>query len=199
MNRDIGRADAELTLLNRRGEGTSLYIDFGFGEKGDKGDTPIKGVDYWTEEDKAEMGREIREALSYNKVYDMTNAQLSEDISGEDIEWDEAQGMHRAIGEVRIKMPRRFDYWLGLTIGQRFDEGEISVQGESHRIENNMTFFLEDVEEIVFSVDVYVWIKSITVQTFKLNKVPTKLSELENDRNFVSVEIIGEKLTLNTK
>jgi hypothetical protein len=33
------------------------------GEKGDKGDTPVKGTDYWTEADKAEMVEDVLAAL----------------------------------------------------------------------------------------------------------------------------------------
>lgn len=31
------------------------------GDKGDKGDTPVRGTDYWTEEDKAEVVKEAKE------------------------------------------------------------------------------------------------------------------------------------------
>lgn len=193
------RGEVEMVLLHAGEcveEECALWIDFGFGAKGDK---PIKGVDYWTEEERADMAREIREALSYNQSYDMTDAQLPDNISGEGLSYDEVQKMYRAFGEVRIKVPRRLDYYLGLSIGERFDEGEITICGESHGIGNNMTFFIEDVDEIVFSVDIYIWLKSITVQAFKPEKIPTKVSELENDLQFVASEIVEENLILNIR
>lgn len=33
------------------------------GEKGDKGDTPVKGTDYWTATDKAQMVSDVLAAL----------------------------------------------------------------------------------------------------------------------------------------
>ncbi len=34
------------------------------GEKGEKGDSPVKGVDYWTEEDKQEIQNEFKEYVN---------------------------------------------------------------------------------------------------------------------------------------
>lgn len=62
---NTNKSHVDITLLHRS-DGTitteeeSIRIDFGFGEKGD---SPVKGVDYWTDQDKKEMAQEIREEL----------------------------------------------------------------------------------------------------------------------------------------
>lgn len=191
--------ELEVTLLHSAGcevqEDCSVRIDFGFGEKGDK---PVKGVDYWTQEDKLDMLREVREALSYDCQYDLSQEVLSEDISGVDLVYDHVQRAWRVFGEVRIAVPERSDYYLSIALAQRFDEGNIRVGDEVVPIEDSMTFLLHDVEEVVFSVDIYVWIKAIAVQGFRPIFVPTKVSDLDNDLGFVSGSVEDELLTLNS-
>ena len=65
VEENTNKSHVDITLLHRS-DGTitteeePIRIDFGFGEKGD---SPVKGVDYWTDQDKKEMAREIREEL----------------------------------------------------------------------------------------------------------------------------------------
>lgn len=170
-----------------------IEVDIGFGAKGDK---PVKGVDYWTEQDKLDMLREVREALSYDEQYDLSQEVLSEDISGSDLIYDHVQRAWRVFGEVRIAVPERSDYYLSIALAQRFDEGNIRVGDEVVPIEDSMTFLLRDVEEVVFSVNVYVWVKTIAVQGFRPIFVPTNVSDLNNDLGFLAGAVEGEELIL---
>lgn len=56
---------ATITITDRDGTTKSVQITDGAkGDKGDKGDnTPIKGVDYWTETDKAEIVQDVLDSL----------------------------------------------------------------------------------------------------------------------------------------
>ena len=170
-----------------------IEVDLGFGAKGDK---PVKGVDYWTEQDKLDMLRDVREALSYDEQYDLSQEVLSEEISGADLVYDHVHRAWRVFGEVRIAVPERSDYYLSIALAQRFDEGNIRVGDDVVPIKNSMTFLLRDVEEVVFSVDIYVWIKAIAVQGFRPIFVPTKVSDLDNDLGFLAGAVEDEELIL---
>lgn len=142
------------------------------------------------------VAKQVRDRIGYLKQYDLQDEALSEDISGADLVYDHVQKAWRIFGEVRIAVPRRFDYYLSITIAQRFDEGNITVGGEVKPISNNMTFQLGNVDEVVFSVDVYIWVKAIAVQGFRPIFVPTNVSDLNNDLGFLAGAVEGEELIL---
>lgn len=142
------------------------------------------------------VAKQVRDRIGYLQQYDLQDEALSEEISGADLVYDYVQGAWRIFGEVRIAVPRRFDYYLSITIAQRFDEGNITVGGEVKPISDNMTFQLGNVDEVVFSVDVYVWVKTIAVQGFRPIFVPTNVSDLNNDLGFLAGAVEGEELIL---
>lgn len=142
------------------------------------------------------VAKQVRDRIGYLKQYDLQDEALSEEISGADLVYDHVQKAWRVFGEVRIAVPRRFDYYLSITIAQRFDEGNITIGGEVKPISNNMTFQLGNVDEVVFSVDVYVWVKAIAVQGFRPIFVPTNVSDLNNDLGFLAGAVEGEELIL---
>lgn len=142
------------------------------------------------------VAKQVRDRIGYLKQYDLQDEALSEEISGADLVYDHVQKAWRVFGEVRIAVPRRFDYYLSITIAQRFDEGNITVGGEVKPISDNMTFQLGNVDEVVFSVDVYVWVKAIAVQGFRPIFVPTNVSDLNNDLGFLAGTVEGEELIL---
>jgi hypothetical protein len=142
------------------------------------------------------VAKQVRDRIGYLKQYDLQDEALSEEISGADLVYDHVQKAWRIFGEVRIAVPRRFDYYLSITIAQRFDEGNITVGGEVKPISDNMTFQLGNVDEVVFSVDVYVWVKTIAVQGFRPIFVPTNVSDLNNDLGFLAGAVEGEELIL---
>lgn len=142
------------------------------------------------------VAKQVRDRIGYLKQYDLQDEALSEEISGADLVYDHVQKAWRIFGEVRIAVPRRFDYYLSITIAQRFDEGNITVGGEVKPISDNMTFQLGNVDEIVFSVDVYIWVKAIAVQGFRPIFVPTNVSDLNNDLGFLAGAVEGEELIL---
>ena len=142
------------------------------------------------------VAKQVRDRIGYLKQYDLQDEALSEEISGADLVYDHVQKAWRVFGEVRIAVPRRFDYYLSITIAQRFDEGNITVGGEVKPISDNMTFQLGNVDEIVFSVDVYIWVKAIAVQGFRPIFVPTNVSDLNNDLGFLAGAVEGEELIL---
>lgn len=142
------------------------------------------------------VAKQVRDRIGYLKQYDLQDEALSEEISGADLVYDHVQKAWRIFGEVRIAVPRRFDYYLSITIAQRFDEGNITVGGEVKPISDNMTFQLGNVDEVVFSVDVYIWVKTIAVQGFRPIFVPTNVSDLNNDLGFLAGAVEGEELIL---
>lgn len=142
------------------------------------------------------VAKQVRDRIGYLKQYDLQDEALSEEISGADLVYDHVQKAWRVFGEVRIAVPRRFDYYLSITIAQRFDEGNITVGGEVKPISDNMTFQLGNVDEVVFAVDVYVWVKAIAVQGFRPIFVPTNVSDLNNDLGFLAGAVEGEELIL---
>ena len=142
------------------------------------------------------VAKQVRDRIGYLKQYDLQDEALSEEISGADLVYDHVQKAWRVFGEVRIAVPRRFDYYLSITIAQRFDEGNITVGGEVKPISDNMTFQLGNVDEVVFSVDVYIWVKAIAVQGFRPIFVPTNVSDLNNDLGFLAGTVEGEELIL---
>ena len=144
------------------------------------------------------VAKQVRDRIGYLQEYNLKEEVLSDDIKCDDIVYDYVQGAWRIFGEVRIAVPRRFDYYLSITIAQRFDEGNITVGGEVKPISDNMTFQLGNVDEVVFSVDVYIWVKAIAVQGFRPIFVPTKVSQLENDLEFVSASIEDRVLKLKS-
>lgn len=143
------------------------------------------------------VAKQVRDRIGYLQQYDLQDEALSEEISGADLVYDHVQKAWRVFGEVRIAVPRRFDYYLSITIAQRFDEGNITVGGEVKPISDNMTFQLGNVDEVVFSVDVYVWVKAIAVQGFRPIFVPTNVSDLNNDLGFLAGAVEGEELYLS--
>ena len=142
------------------------------------------------------VAKQVRDRIGYLKQYDLQDEALSEEISGADLVYDHVQKAWRVFGEVRIAVPRRFDYYLSITIAKRFDEGNITVGGEVKPISDNMTFQLGNVDEVVFSVDVYIWVKTIAVQGFRPIFVPTNVSDLNNDLGFLAGAVEGEELIL---
>lgn len=142
------------------------------------------------------VAKQVRDRIGYLQQYNLKEDVLSDDIQCDDIVYDYVQGAWRIFGEVRIAVPRRFDYYLSITIAQRFDEGNITVGGEVKPISDNMTFQLGNVDEVVFSVDVYVWVKAIAVQGFRPIFVPTNVSDLNNDLGFLAGAVEGEELIL---
>ena len=142
------------------------------------------------------VAKQVRDRIGYLQQYNLKEDVLSDDIKCDDIVYDYVQRAWRIFGEVRIAVPRRFDYYLSITIAQRFDEGNITVGGEVKPINDNMTFQLGNVDEVVFSVDVYVWVKAIAVQGFRPIFVPTNVSDLNNDLGFLAGAVEGEELIL---
>ena len=187
MNNEEGVIIDMMNNVSLKREDSVIEVDIGVGPKGE---TPVKGVDYWTHSDKLEMLRQLRDALSYNEHYDLSQEVLRDEISGEDFEYDPEQRAWKVFGEVRIVVPERSDYYLSIDLAQRLDEGSITVGGEIVPIRDKMTFLLRDVEEVVFSVDIYIWVKAIAVQGFRPIIVPTKVSELVNDLGFVIGPVI---------
>lgn len=187
MSNDEGVIIDMMNNVSLKREDRVIEVDIGIGPKGE---TPVKGVDYWTPSDRLELLRQLREALSYDEHYDLSQEVLSDEISGAELVYDTEKRAWRVFGEVRIAVPERSDYYLSIALVQKFDEGSITVGGEVVPIGDKMTFLLRDVEEVVFSVNVYIWVKAIAVQGFRPIVVPTKVSELENDLGFVEGPVI---------
>jgi hypothetical protein len=135
--------------------GTELEADFGEvltlkgdkgdpGSKGDKGDpgyTPVKGVDYFTEDDKAE----IVEAVAQNVLPECSNA-LKATASGETVRIDDVSPLaHIANVAVRGKNLIPFPYILDTSTGggvtyTAHDDGGITGSGTASA-QHNFTLY----------------------------------------------------------
>ena len=187
MSNDEGVIIDMMNNVSLKREDRVVEVNLGVGPKGE---TPVKGVDYWTPSDRLELLRQLREALSYDEHYDLSQEVLSDDISGAELVYDTEKRAWKVFGEVRIAVPERSDYYLSIDLAQRLDEGSITVGGDVVQISDNMTFLLRNVDEVVFSVDSYIWVKAIAVQGFRPVIVPTKVSDLENDLGFVEGPVV---------
>lgn len=138
-----------------------------------------------------ERVEKLEKTTSYYKEYDLTINEQQPDITGGNIQYDERQNMYRMYGRVIIKVPKTADYFLTLNLLEEDYQGKIMVDGVNYPIQSNMTFKYKNVNEIVFYVDTDIWVRSIVVQ--EIIDIPTKVSDLENDLNFIT----NEELTQN--
>lgn len=141
--------------------------------------------------------------LTLKDEYDLTQSISTTNIStggnsGDVFEYDPIRQAYKAIGEIRIKCPRKSSYQVNLVL-EKSNDGTITVNGQKYAIGNNMFFTCDDTDEIVLYIDQYVWMKALTVMEYKIPVIPKRVSELINDLNLVYSEVDNsdENLFLN--
>lgn len=63
LNLEAEKIETVTTITITKKDGTTQEVEILDGAKGDKGDAPIRGVDYWTEEDKQEVEEEATQQI----------------------------------------------------------------------------------------------------------------------------------------
>lgn len=119
----------------------------------------------------------ISEHALYKEDYDLADTTLSEEIDAEEQEYRDGRWWFR--GAVRIAVPHKGDYMLRLfgTEGS----ADIRVGDNYYAPGGDINIGLQDVSEIAFETKDWLSMDRIITVEDGIIKLPTKLSELEND------------------
>lgn len=126
---------------------------------------------------RAEISEYLGEHALYKGDYDLYSTVLSEDIDAQEQEYRDGRWWLR--GTVRIAVPHKGDYMLRLfgTEGS----ADIRVGDNYYAPGGDINISLQDVSEIAFETEDWLSADRILAVEDGIIKVPTKLSELEND------------------
>lgn len=113
----------------------------------------------------------------YKGDYDLADTTLSEEIDAEEQEYRDGRWWFR--GAVKIVVPHKGDYMLRLfgTEGS----ADIRVGDNYYAPGGDINISLQDVSEIAFETEDWLSMDRIVTVEDGIIKLPTKLSELEND------------------
>lgn len=136
--------------------------------------------------------------LLYSKCYDLTSGIIPDDISGDNLAFDNTLLLTKNNGNLYINLPRNSCYYLYLRIKNSSAE-YLTANNLNYAIQEQMTIKFDNTAQISFFTDNYVWFSEIAVAEYKLPEIPTRLSQLENDQEFVATSITQEILHLTIK
>lgn len=135
--------------------------------------------------------------LLYSKRYDLTDPNISSDLNGDNLSYDNTLLLTKNNGNLTINLPRTSSYYLYLHINNHPNAIYLTANNVQYPIQDEMTIKFDNVSQISFSTDNYIWLSEISVSEYKLPEIPTRLSQLENDQEFVASEVIEQTETLN--
>lgn len=135
--------------------------------------------------------------LLYSKRYDLTDPNISSDLNGDNLSYDNTLLLTKNNGNFTINLPRTSSYYLYLHINNHPNAIYLTANNVQYPIQDEMTIKFDNVSQISFSTDNYIWLSEISVSEYKLPDIPTRLSQLENDQEFVASEVIKQTETLN--
>lgn len=135
--------------------------------------------------------------LLYSKRYDLTDPNISSDLNGDNLSYDNTLLLTKNNGNFTINLPRTSSYYLYLHINNHPNAIYLTANNVQYPIQDEMTIKFDNVSQISFSTDNYIWLSEISVSEYKLPDIPTRLSQLENDQEFVASEVIEQTETLN--
>lgn len=135
--------------------------------------------------------------LLYSKRYDLTDPNISSDLNGDNLSYDNTLLLTKNNGNFTINLPRTSSYYLYLHINNHPNAIYLTANNVQYPIQDEMTIKFDNVSQISFSTDNYIWLSEISVSEYKLPEIPTRLSQLENDQEFVASEVIEQTETLN--
>lgn len=133
----------------------------------------------------------------YSKRYDLTDPNISSDLNGDNLSYDNTLLLTKNNGNLTINLPRTSSYYLYLHINNHPNAIYLTANNVQYPIQDEMTIKFDNVSQISFSTDNYIWLSEISVSEYKLPEIPTRLSQLENDQEFVASEVIEQNETLN--
>lgn len=135
--------------------------------------------------------------LLYSKRYDLTDPNISSDLNGDNLSYDNTLLLTKNNGNFTINLPRTSSYYLYLHINNHPNAIYLTANNVQYPIQDEMTIKFDNVSQISFFTDNYIWLSEISVSEYKLPDIPTRLSQLENDQEFVASEVTEQTETLN--
>lgn len=135
------------------------------------------------------------------KTYDLTDAQaLDSDISTTgSITYDSAKGAFKVSGTVTITLDRVSSCNVIIDVKEAPAGGSITAYGSTYPSTTTMVVFnVQDTPSVTFGVTGDYWLSSISIEESSI-KIPTKVSELENDKGFVDMEVGDETLIFSVR
>lgn len=133
----------------------------------------------------------------YSKRYDLTDPNISSDLNGDNLSYDNTLLLTKNNGNFTINLPRTSSYYLYLHINNHPNAIYLTANNVQYPIQDEMTIKFDNVSQISFFTDNYIWLSEISVSEYKLPEIPTRLSQLENDQQFIASEVIEQTETLN--
>lgn len=134
--------------------------------------------------------------LLYSKRYDLTDPNISDDLNGDNLSYDNELLLTKNNGNFTINLPRTSSYYLYLHINNYPNATYLTANNVQYPIQEEMTIKFDNASQISFATDNYIWLSEISVTEYKLPEVPTKLSQLENDQRFIASEVIEQNETI---
>ena len=101
-------------------------------------------------------------------------------------------------GEVTITLDKETSCNVILSIKDVTEGTSISAYGESYSpaAGGTVKFHVNDVSSVTININGDCWLSKIAIEESSI-KIPDKVSELENDMEFVNAKVTNEKLQLN--
>lgn len=134
--------------------------------------------------------------LLYSKRYDLTDPNISDDLNGDNLSYDNELLLTKNNGNFTINLPRTSSYYLYLHINNYPNATYLTANNVQYPIQEEMTIKFDNASQIAFATDNYIWLSEISVTEYKLPEVPTRLSQLENDQRFIASEVIEQNETI---
>lgn len=150
----------------------------------------FNGLSHYTEK--------IKQSTLYKKIYDFSSKDEKDSrIHGSDLNYDADKKMLKCFGELFIDIPINSDFdcllYISDSSGSNIRYGSTVYSGNLNLIYvhttgvNQLSFIIENAP---------LYIKKIVIEE-KFIATPTKVSQLENDKKYVSSSVIGDTLVLN--
>ena len=134
------------------------------------------------------------------KTYDLTEADTvdSDITSTGSIFFDSSKGALMLSGEVTITLDKETSCNVILSIKDVTEGTSISAYGETYSpaADGTVKFHVNDVSSVTININGDCWLSKIAIEESSI-KIPDKVSELENDMEFVNAKVTNEKLQLN--
>lgn len=134
--------------------------------------------------------------LLYSKRYDLTDPNISDDLNGDNLSYDNELLLTKNNGNFTINLPRTSSYYLYLHINNYPNATYLTANNIQYPIQEQMTIKFDNASQISFTTDNYIWLSEISVTEYKLPEVPTRLSQLENDQQFIASEVLEQTETI---
>ena len=140
---------------------------------------------------------QIKSELLLRKNYDLTKQSSKDANLVGNITWDESKNCYSFEGTIKLYIPRTASLNVFLFINEfSSDAGTITIQDRSWITPLSCSYWIKDVEYFEFTCSEKTYIRRIIIEETSY-KIPTKVSELENDKGYVSGTVTGETLTLS--